>query len=112
MLIEVVGAIILLILLLITQRRIEFPLYDTQKNRIPIWVYIGGIFGIFILTGNIIILPVLGSVLTTMIFILGQMIMALTIDQFGMFNLQKRKIDSRRIAALVLTIIGIVFIKF
>ncbi|MGL6218837.1 MAG: DMT family transporter, partial [Lacrimispora sphenoides] len=107
-----VGAIILLILLLITQRRIEFPLYDTQKNRIPIWVYIGGIFGIFILTGNIIILPVLGSVLTTMIFILGQMIMALTIDQFGMFNLQKRKIDSRRIAALVLTIIGIVFVKF
>lgn len=27
-----VGAIILLILLLITQRRIEFPLYDTQKK--------------------------------------------------------------------------------
>jgi len=94
-----VGAIILLILLLITQRRLEFPLYDTQKNRIPIWVYIGGIFGIFILTGNIIILPVLGSVLTTMIFILGQMIMAL-------------KIDRRRIAALVLTIIGIMFVKF
>ena len=107
-----VGAIILLILLLITQRRLEFPLYDTQKNRIPIWVYIGGIFGIFILTGNIIILPVLGSVLTTMIFILGQMIMALTIDQFGMFHLQKRKIDRRRIAALVLTIIGIMFVKF
>lgn len=107
-----VGAIILLILLLITQRRLEFPLYDTQKNRIPISVYIGGIFGIFILTGNIIILPVLGSVLTTMIFILGQMIMALTIDQFGMFHLQKRKIDRRRIAALVLTIIGIMFVKF
>lgn len=107
-----VGAIILLILILITQRRLEFPLYDTQKNRIPIWIYMGGIFGIFILTGNIILLPVLGSVLTTMIFILGQMIMALTIDQFGMFNLQKRKIDSRRIAALVLTIIGIMFVKF
>lgn len=26
-----VGAIILLILILITQRRLEFPLYDTQK---------------------------------------------------------------------------------
>lgn len=107
-----VGAIILLILILITQRRLEFPLHDTQKNRIPIWVYMAGIFGIFILTGNIVLLPVLGSVLTTMIFILGQMIMALTIDQFGIFNLQKRKIDSRRIAALVLTIIGIMFVKF
>ncbi len=52
----------------------------------------GGIFGIFILTGNIVLLPVLGSVLTTMIFILGQMIMALTIDQLGMFNLQKEKL--------------------
>ncbi len=72
----------------------------------------GGIFGIFILTGNIVLLPVLGSVLTTMIFILGQMIMALTIDQLGMFNLQKRKIDGRRIAALVLTVIGIMFVKF
>ncbi|KAA1181057.1 DMT family transporter [Paenibacillus sp. B2(2019)] len=107
-----VGAIILLILILITQRRLEIPLYDTQKNRIPIWVYMAGIFGIFILTGNIVLLPILGSVLTTMIFLLGQMIMALTIDQFGLFNLQKRKIDIRRIAALVFTIIGIMFVKF
>lgn len=107
-----VGAIILLILILITQRRLEFPLYDSQKNRIPVWVYMAGIFGIFIVTGNIVLLPVLGSVLTTMIFLLGQMVMALTIDQFGMFNLPKRKIDSRRIAAIVLTIIGITFVKF
>ena len=107
-----VGTIILITLILITQRRLEIPMYDTQKNRIPIWVYMGGIFGIFILTGNIVLLPVLGSVLTTMIFLLGQMIMALTIDQFGMFNLQKRKIDSRRIATLVLMIIGIIFVKF
>jgi transporter family-2 protein len=107
-----VGAIILLILILITQRRLEFPMYDAEKKRIPIWVYIGGIFGIFIVTGNIILLPILGSVATTMIFLLGQMIMALAIDQFGMFNLQKRKIDNRRIAAIVFTIIGIIFVKF
>jgi len=107
-----VGAIILLFLILITQRRLEFPMYDTQKKRIPIWTYIGGIFGIFIVTGNIFLLPKLGSVLTTMIFLLGQMTMALVIDQFGMFNLQKRKIDSRRIAAIALTIIGIIFVKF
>lgn len=106
-----VGTIILIALILITQRRLEIPMYDTQKNRIPIWVYMGGIFGIFILTGNIVLLPALGSVLTTMVFILGQMIMALTIDQFGMFNLQKRKIDSRRIATLVLMVIGIMFVK-
>ncbi|WP_268760438.1 DMT family transporter [Gottschalkia purinilytica] len=87
-------------------------MYDAQKKRIPIWAYMGGIFGIFILTGNIILLPVLGSILTTMIFLLGQMIMALTIDQFGMFNLLKRKIDIRRIATLVLMIIGIIFVKF
>ncbi|AZS15239.1 DMT family transporter [Paenibacillus lutimineralis] len=107
-----VGAIILLILILITKRRLEIPLYDAQKKRIPVWVYMAGIFGIFIVTGNIVLLPALGSVLTTMIFLLGQMIMAVIIDQFGIFNLQKRKIDSRRIAALVLTIIGIIFVKF
>lgn len=107
-----VGTIILIILILITQRRIEFPLYDTKKNRIPIWTYMGGIFGIFIVSGNIILLPILGSVLTTMVFLLGQMIMALIIDQFGMFNLQKRKIDSRRIVALVLMIIGVIFVRF
>ncbi|WP_217562614.1 DMT family transporter [Paenibacillus sp. GbtcB18] len=106
-----VGAIILLILILITRRRLEIPLYDIQKKRIPVWVYMAGIFGIFIVTGNIVLLPELGSVLTTMIFLLGQMIMAIIIDQFGLFNLQKRKIDSRRIAALVLTVIGILFVK-
>lgn len=107
-----VGTIILIILILITKRRIDFPLYDTQKRRIPIWTYMGGIFGIFIVTGNIVLLPALGSVLTTMIFLLGQMVMASVIDQFGMFNLQKRKIDSRRIAALVFTVVGIMFVKF
>lgn len=107
-----VGTIILIGLILITQRRLEFPLHDTQKKRIPIWTYMGGIFGIFIVSGNIILLPILGSVLTTMVFLLGQMIMALIIDQFGMFHLQKRKIDSRRIIALVLMIIGVIFVKF
>lgn len=107
-----VGAIILLILILITQRRLEIPLYDSQKNRIPVWVYMAGIFGIFIVTGNIVLLPVLGSVLTTMVFLLGQMIMAVIIDQFGIFNLPKRKIDSRKIAALVLTTVGIIFVRF
>lgn len=78
-----VGTILLLVLLLITQRRIHIPLYDAQKNRIPVCTYMGGIFGVFIVTGNIILLPVLGSVLTTMVFLLGQMVMAVLIDQFG-----------------------------
>lgn len=107
-----VGTILLLVLLLITQRRIHIPLYDAQKNRIPVWTYMGGIFGVFIVTGNIILLPVLGSVLTTMVFLLGQMVMAILIDQFGMFRLQKRKMDSRRITTLVLMMIGILFVKF
>lgn len=51
-----------------------------------------GIFGIFIVTGNIILLPVPGSVLTTMFFLLGQMIMDLIIDQFGYLIYKKGKL--------------------
>jgi transporter family-2 protein len=40
------------------------------------------------------------------------MLMALMIDELGMFNLPKRKIDSRRITAVVLVIIGILPVKF
>lgn len=107
-----VGMLILMGLLLITQKKIEIPRFDKENKKLPIWIYLSGIFGIFILMGNIVLLPKLGSVLTTMVFLLGQMIMALLIDQFGLFKLEKRVIDIRRILTLVLMVVGIAFVKF
>lgn len=108
-----VGTVLLAVLLLITQRGIEIPRYDKHtQQRIPLWTYIGGVCSVLIVTGNIILLPVLGSILTVMIFLLGQMIMAILVDQFGLFSLQKRKIDARKIITIVLMIIGIILVKF
>ncbi len=79
----------------------------------PLYVFIGNaITGVGFNLANIILFSKLGALIMTLVTVTGQMIMVLTIDQFEMFNLQKRKIDSRRIATLVLMIIGIAFVKF
>lgn len=97
-----VGALLLGAILLITKRKISIPKVDLAGNTLPFWIYLGGIFGIFIVGGNIVVIRELGSVLTTIVFIFGQLLTAVLIDQLGLFGMNSRKISRSQIIALVL----------
>jgi transporter family-2 protein len=97
-----VGALLLGAILLITKRKISIPKVDLAGNTLPFWIYLGGIFGIFIVGGNIVVIRELGSVLTTIVFIFGQLLTAVLIDQLGLFFFFSRKISRSQIIALVL----------
>ncbi|MDK8794426.1 DMT family transporter [Corynebacterium sp. MSK041] len=76
----------------------------------PWWVWIGGVMGTVFLTGNVVLFPRLGSVETVVIPILGQVIMALVIDQFGLFGSPQTEISALRLLGAVVVFAGILCI--
>ena len=76
----------------------------------PWWVWIGGVMGTVFLTGNVLLFPRLGSVETVVIPILGQVIMALVIDQFSIFGAPQTEASALRLLGAVVVLAGIVCI--
>lgn len=101
------GAIILAILVLIVEKRIRIPRRDHDNQKLPLWVYTGGIFGTLIVGGTIVVIHQLGAVLTSLVFIFGQVLMAVILDHFGLFGLVKRRISVQKILALSLMLISL-----
>lgn len=105
-----IGAIMLAILVLIVEKRIKIPTRDSSNNRLPLWIYSGGLFGIMIVGGTIVVIHQLGAVLTSLVFIFGQLLMAVFVDHFGLLGLTKRKITLQKILALSLMVIALLIV--
>ena len=73
--------------------------------------FIGGILGMAFVTSNIILMPFLGAALTTIIAMMGQMIMGIIIDHFGLLGSRKNKITSRKLGGLLCIAIGIILLR-
>lgn len=99
-----VGLLILLIITMIVQKKIILPRNDSNGKRLPWWLYIGGIFGVLVVGGTTIIIGELGSVLTTSLFLTGQLIMSTIIDHIGLFGLEKKKINLQKIVIVIVMI--------
>ena len=63
------------------------------------------------LTGNILLFPKLGGVQTVVLPVLGQILMGLTIDNFGLFYSQQTSLTAFRIAGAVLVLLGVVLVS-
>ena len=74
----------------------------------PIWLWLGGLLGVIYLTSNILLFPKLGSVQTVIMPILGQILMGLIIDNFGLFDSLVKPLNWSRIVGAILVIIGVI----
>lgn len=63
------------------------------------------------LTGNILLFPKLGGVQTVVLPVLGQILMGLAIDNFGLFYSQQTSLTVFRIAGAVLVLLGVVLVS-
>lgn len=70
------------------------------------YLYFGGILGVAIVVAPMLLIPRIGTTSTVISIILGQCIMALLIDQFGMFASPKVEINLARIIGVCLVAIG------
>ena len=105
----VVALLFLSALLLITGQGLHIPLAQLLNE--PAWIWIGGICGLVFLTGNILLFSKLGRVQTVVLPVLGQILMGLIIDNFGLFYSQKTPLSVFRIAGAVMVILGVVLVS-
>lgn len=74
------------------------------------WQYLGGVYGAFIVLMVTFGAPVLGIALTLTFNMLGQMVMGMTIDQFGLFLVEASPVSFIRIIGCLAVGLGIVLV--
>lgn len=76
----------------------------------PWWVWLGGVMGVCFVLGNIVLFPRLGAVQTVVLPILGQVIMGLLIDRFGLFGAPVMEVSWLRVLGALVVLVGIVVV--
>lgn len=100
------GTLFLALITLLIDKSLLFPFNLFGKE--PFWLWIGGLLGVIYLTSNILLFPKLGSVQTVIMPILGQIIMGLIIDNFGLFGSLVQPLNWSRIVGAILVVIGVI----
>ncbi|MDR6724554.1 transporter family-2 protein [Paenibacillus amylolyticus] len=101
------GAIIALILLIFFGRG-NLKLINT----FPKWNLIGGILGVTYLLTLVIGVPIVGVGISMIAIVVGQMVTSMLIDHFGWLGSTRKRIGSKRVAALILMLAALVFTLF
>lgn len=99
-----VGSSFLTILLLVMQPKL--PLTATLITDNPWWMWLGGLTSAFALTTNIVLFARLGSVQTAVLPIVGQIIMSVIIDQFGLFHSPSAKLTLLKFIGVLILLLG------
>lgn len=76
----------------------------------PWWVWLGGAMGVCFVLGNILLFPRLGAVQTVVLPILGQVMLGLCIDRFGLFGAPVLPVSWMRVLGAVVVLAGIVVV--
>ncbi|MBC1794359.1 DMT family transporter [Listeria booriae] len=105
-----IGTLILIVLALVLEHGWTFDLHTLAVN--PWWIWFGGgALGVFFLTSNILLMPRLGSALTVVITLCGQMSMALLIDNFGWFGVPIHEFNIPRLIGIALMFLGVILMQ-
>lgn len=106
-----VGTLVLIIITSIIHRKFRIYVYHDIHGPIRWWHFIGGMLGVIFVTANIILTPHLGVAYTIIIVMIGQIIMGLIIDHFGLLGLPSIKISHQRLLGFALIIVAIIMIQ-
>ena len=99
-----VGTIFLLIVTLCEKGGI---LIDRELfSTLPWWAWLGGVCGLWGLTVNIIIFPKLGAMQTALMPMLGQIIMGVIIDSFGLLQSPHFPFTFHRFISVLIILLG------
>ncbi|MEG3111250.1 MULTISPECIES: DMT family transporter [Pantoea] len=100
-----VGAALTFLLMLFFSPR-NSPSFFAQ----PSWTLLGGILGPIYVVILTVAVPTIGIAMTMIGILAGQVFKSLVIDHYGLFGTAHRKIDSKRIIALIFIIAALVLV--
>lgn len=76
----------------------------------PWWIWLGGFMGVCFIAGNVVLFPQIGAVQTVILPILGQVLMGLAIDRFGLFAAPVVDVSAWRLAGALVVLLGIAMV--
>lgn len=103
------AAILFVVALLITVAvvLIQSPAISMSKVNLPFPYYMGGVFVAFYVLSITWVVPKLGVSNAIFIILLGQILAAVIIEHFALFNAEKISLTFTRVGGLVLMVAGI-----
>lgn len=103
-----VGTIALSLYLLFTRQHF---LFLNGYKQAPWYAWLAGLLGVLYVTSSIIALPRLGVALTFSLIIVGQLLIAIIIDHFGLLGVAVKSINLYRIIGVLFLILGVILIR-
>jgi transporter family-2 protein len=79
-------------------------------GRAPWWALVGGLLGAVYVTVALVAVRTLGASGLTAVVIIGQLVISVVIDRFGLFGIAKQQIGAPRVIGLVLLAAGAVLV--
>lgn len=104
-----IGFILIFILALLVDKRLPNL---AQFKSMKAWHGLGGILGGLFVFGSVLAVPQIGAGFTIMLSLIGQIVGAMLIQQFGWWRSAKYRIQIWQIIGVLVMIFGIVLIKF
>ena len=100
--IHIAGLLGVILVLLGTKQKIRF------KEKIPWYLFISGTIGVFVVFSNNISIQELGVTLTVSLGLLGQIIMAYIIDNYGLLGMKVCRFENKKLIGVGIMILGII----
>ncbi|GFM53452.1 DMT family transporter [Pseudomonas capsici] len=85
--------------------KVEKP-NTTALQSAPWWAWLGGVAGVFYITIALLMAPRLGTLNFMMAVIVGQLVISLLIDYFGLVGLPRRPVNIQKLFGVFVVIIG------
>ena len=79
---------------------------------LPPWQLVGGVIGAFVVMAALMSAPRLGAATTVALFITGQLVMSLVIDNYGLLGVPGHPLDLTRVLGVLCLIAGVVLIRW
>ena len=83
----------------------------TLMGKTPWWTWVGGLLGALFVFGNSYLAPVLGTGLTVVIVLLGQICGGLAVDRFGLLHAPKRVVTAMQMLGVAVLLAGAIIVR-
>lgn len=88
----------------------SWPTISDIKKAEP-WTFMGGILGALFVLANAVTVPYIGTGLTVMMALIGQLIGSIFVQQFGWWHSIKSQVKGQQIIGILVMLVGIYLIK-
>ena len=103
----VVGWVLLLAILVVA---VGFP-SRADLGRAPWYLYTAGINGVLFVTTLLALIPLIGALKVLAAVVVGQLMVSVVIDHFGLLHVPVHALSSGRVVGLLLLVAGMVLIQ-